>query len=220
MKHGTILDFLTEKGGKRAFYLDGRLYFFVVNNPNQNEVALPRGRANLAEYRFDQSSLLISDYVDERLVARTDIVIPFNEEITWEGDVALWKGMTTNQKRHPSNRLMRYARHKIVDVAQYMRKRNRFGTVDFRIVEDNTGVRRPIDKMGPNSSVWKALPSVVITEEILDIGMKSHAVFSYYNSLSKADTMILPMDSEFVLAGHNIFFTSAAASTKGESEML
>lgn len=199
IKRGSILDFVA---GKDVFYLDGRMYYFLQEGVKKPSV---RGSIHVAYYDVEDVSLVLRhwDFRETRL--------PFNTEVTWCEDVALWLGASDV---HATNRLKRYAHVHPADIAAWrMMRRVTMGVVDYRVLRDNQGLVTQ-DRHG--LPVVKAQSSVTLVQEGFGRGRNAW-VFEFVNDEKNERSLALPADNEWVFAGPNISFTSRDHAEQGRS---
>lgn len=192
-KRDTVISFAA---GKRAFYLDGRLYFFLEEGLKPAGV---RGTVNTADYDMRESSLALSDAKGHQ------VLLPFNTEVTYIGDCAVWLG--NDHKSLAQNRLLRYTYDTRTTLASYFAKRTRFGVVDYRIVEDNVGLIRQPTADRDGSVV--ARPSAQVLPDALGAG-KDALVVEHYNddSSDRSGSLVIPKPDTFTVSGRYLAFTS------------
>ena len=199
IKRTPILDFVA---GKDVFYLDGKMYYFLVDGIKNPSV---RGSIHTAFYDVEDVSLVLRHW------DFTEVRIPFNQEVTWCEDVGIFLGASNH---HATNRLKRFAHRRPADIAAWrIMKRVTMGVVDYRIFRDSQGLVST-DRHG--LPVEKSKPSVTLVQEGFGRG-KNAWVFEFINDEDNSRSMVLPADADWVWAGPNIAFSSTAASEEGRS---
>lgn len=197
----TILDFVA---GKRAFYLDGRLYYFLEDGVKPGL----RGTPFLADWDLDDASLVLSSQRGQ-----PDLRIPLNTEVTFQNDVGVFLGASHD---YATNRLKRYAHTPPYDIAMWQRvKRVTMGVVDYHIVRDNVGKTRK-NKLG---ETVQSSPSDVTKVPDAFGARRDAYVFETFNddTPDKRGSLVVPADTDWVCAGPMIAFTTVAESEAGRS---
>lgn len=190
----SVLDWIV-LSGRRAFYLDGRLYFLtesgwlppgVRGTANSVVIDVASERVTLSDPHFGRSSLKFSD------------------DVRTYHDVGWWLGNTS--RVIGLNKLARYRRPVPGGIGSYMAKRTRFGVVDGRIIEDNLGIPGRGSGLGvkPTVSVARA--------DDTEWGSPTAYVFETYNDVTrdKVGSLVFPAAElgGFSVVGRNVAFSS------------